>query len=229
MTLLDVTLRILVAFFVLIILTRIMGRKEIGQLTFFNFVSAIAVGTIGASIVVDSSLSIRNGVYILAGWTLLTLIFGYIDIKSRKARILLDGNPIIVIKDGKVMDNEMRKARLDLDLLKAMLRKKNAFSIAEVDYAILETDGKLSVLKKEEEQPLTKKNNLNSISTKIFPATTQLISDGSIIKSNVEKLNLSEEWVHHQLHQAGLNSLSEVFYAEIQKDGTLYVDQVNDS
>ncbi|MCD5324375.1 DUF421 domain-containing protein [Pontibacillus sp. HN14] len=226
----ELTLRLLIAFFVLILLTRIMGRKEIGQMTFFNFVSAISLGTIGASLAIDKTFSIAYGLYALVVWAILTIVMGYLDIKSKKLRLVLDGDPIILIKDGKVMDEEMRKARIDLDVLKAMLRKKNAFSISEVDYAILETDGKISVSKKEANQPLTKKGLASgAITSPVFPTTTEIISDGKVLHKNLDKLHVTDSWLEQQLQQAGVNKLSDVFYAEVQKDGTLYIDQVKDS
>ena len=104
----QVLIRIFVAFVTLFTLTRIMGRKEISQMTFFNFASAIAVGSIAANLSVNSNLSIRNGVIALVGWTAFTLTIAYIDIKFKKARKITTGEPIIVIKEGKVMENSLR-------------------------------------------------------------------------------------------------------------------------
>jgi uncharacterized membrane protein YcaP (DUF421 family) len=143
MTFTELSLRILVIFFVLLVLTRIVGRKEISQLTFFNFVSAIAIGTIAGTIVLNQNISIREGVIALSGWAAITFIMGFIDIKSKSARKLIEGQPVIVIKNGQVMEDSLRKVRLDINALNTMLRQKNAFSIADVEYAIFETNGKL--------------------------------------------------------------------------------------
>jgi uncharacterized membrane protein YcaP (DUF421 family) len=225
----DISLRLISSFIVLLLLTRIMGRKEIGQLTFFNFVSAIAIGSIASSLAVIENLSIANGIYALTGWALLTIIVGFIDIKSKKTRLIVEGQPVIVIKEGKVMENELRKLRLDMNALNALLRKKNVFSIEEVDYAILETDGKLSVMKIDDKQPLTKKDmNVRKVKTNLYPIPTEIISDGKFNEKNLSKLKIDESWVLKQLHEANIQSVSEVFYAEIQKDGTLYIDKRND-
>lgn len=225
----EASIRILSTFFILLILTRIMGRKEISQLTFFNFVSAISVGTIAGTLAVSKNLSVWVGIYALVGWTVLTLIMGFIDIKSKPARSLIKGQPIIVMKQGKIMENELRKARLDIDALNLMLRKKNVFSFSDVDYAIFETDGTLSIMKKESQQTVTKSDmGQLKIKTDIFPITTEVISDGTMNKTNLSKLNLDENWLEHQLQQAGIDSITDIFYAEIQKDGTLYVDKRND-
>ncbi|MEH7178158.1 DUF421 domain-containing protein [Neobacillus vireti] len=217
-------LRITLGFFVLFLLTRIMGRKEISQMTFFNFVSAIAIGEIAASLVVDHQLSIRNGLIALAGWSIYTLIMSYIDIKSVHARKLLTGEPVILIKEGKIMEQALRSCRLDLDSLRAILRQKNVFSMAEVEYAIFETDGKLSVMKKESGQPVTKEDMNISIRKKVFPIATGVVLDGKITSESLEKLNLNTDWLQQNLQKAGVTSVSEVFYAEIQPDGTLFID-----
>ena len=217
-------LRITLGFFVLFLLTRIMGRKEISQMTFFNFVSAIAIGEIAASLVVDHQLSIRNGLIALAGWSIYTLLMSYIDIKSVNARKFLVGEPLILIKKGKIMEQALRKSRLDLDSLRAILRQKNVFSMADVEYAIFETDGKLSVMKKESGEPLTKGDmNVNN-KKKEFPLPTGIVMDGNINTENLTKLHLSTDWLQQELLTAGVNSVSDVFYAEIQPDGTLFID-----
>ncbi|WP_018930894.1 YetF domain-containing protein [Gracilibacillus lacisalsi] len=221
----ELTLRIVSSFLVLLLLTRIMGRKELRQLTFFNFVSGIAVGSIAASLVVNQNLDIWAGIYALSGWAILTIIMGLIDIKSKTARTVIQGQPVILIKQGKIMEDEMRKARLDIDALNGLLRKKNIFSITDVQYAIFETDGTLSVMKKEEKQTLTKgDSNIQVVNTEPFPIATEVITDGKINKENLSKLNLDENWLEKQLKQASVNDISDIFFAEIQKDGTLYID-----
>lgn len=124
MALSELLIRLSLAFASLFILTRIMGRKEISQMTFFNFVSAISVGTISATLAINANLSIRNGIIALVGWTAFTLAMGYIDIKFKKARKITTGEPIIVIKEGKVMEDALRSVRLDMDSLKTLLREK---------------------------------------------------------------------------------------------------------
>ncbi|WP_226666363.1 DUF421 domain-containing protein [Metabacillus litoralis] len=230
MTTLELGVRVLIAFLTILIVTRIVGRKDISQMTFFNFVSAIALGSLAANLAVSSSLSIQNGILAIIGWGLVTIALGFLDIKSKKARLLLEGEPIIVIKDGQIMENKLRKLRMDTDELQSLLRKKNVFSLKEVDYAIMEFDGKLSVMKKEANQNITKGDfNFKSISQQMYPMSTTIISDGKIINENLSKLNLNEVWLNSQLQSLGITSLSDVFIAELQKDGSIYIDKVNDT
>ncbi|WP_188205934.1 DUF421 domain-containing protein [Alkalibacillus aidingensis] len=228
MELTELIIRITVAFVILFILARIMGRKEISQMTFFNFVSAISIGSITASLAVDSSLSIRNGIIALMGWTIFTLLMGYIDIKSKKARKITTGEPIIVIKDGKIMENSLQSTRLDIDSLTTLLRQKGVFSIKDVDYAVFETSGQLSVLKKDLRQSVTKEDLNIAIKEKVYPAATEVITDGLINKNNLKRLNLDHKWLLKQLENKGIQTIDQVFYGEIQQDGSLYIDKKDD-
>jgi uncharacterized membrane protein YcaP (DUF421 family) len=226
----ELSLRVLVTFFVLLILTRIMGRKEIAQLTFFNFVSAISIGTIAGALVSNENFSIREGTFALAGWAAITVIMGVLDIKSKKARLLVEGQPVIVIKNGQIMEDAMRKVRLDINSLNTMLRQNKVFSVTDVEYAIFETNGKLSVMKKEIKQTLTKQDmNIQKVNPDVFPISTEVISDGKVNMNNLSKLNLAEDWLEEQVKLAGAKSISDVFYAEVQKDGTLYIDKRGDN
>ena len=225
----ELIFRLVIAFITLITLTRLMGRKEISQMTFFNFVSGISIGTIGASLAIDSTLSVTNGLIALLVWSIFTVMTGFLDIKSQKFRSVVEGQPKILIQKGKIMEQELRKVRLDIDALNLLLRKKDVFSVSDVDYAIFETDGSLSVMKKEGKQSLTKSDmNIKQMKPPIFPISTAVVSDGKIKKDNLEKLNIDNQWLEQQLNLAGIQSVSDVFYAEVQKDGTLYIDNRND-
>ncbi|MBS4171841.1 DUF421 domain-containing protein [Bacillus sp. FJAT-49736] len=221
-------LRLAIAFITLLILTRIMGRKEISQITFFNFVSAISIGTIGASLAMSPSTSIRNGLIALIGWSLFTIALDYLDIKSKKVHYAVQGEPIILIRKGEILEDTLSRARLDVNTLNSLLRKKNVFSVADVDYAIFETDGSISVIKKQEKQSVTKSDMHITQNMDIYPIATGVVSEGKIINGNLSKLNLDEQWLEEKLKDAGIPSISDVFYAEVQKDGSLYIDKKND-
>ncbi|MEM1505890.1 DUF421 domain-containing protein [Domibacillus sp. 8LH] len=230
MSVTETIIRTLVAFLTLSILMRVMERKELSEITFFNFASAVAMGSVAGNLAFNKNLTILNGVISLIGWSVLTLLLGWIVIKSKKARKLMNGEPLILIKNGKIMEKPLRKVSLDIDALHALLRQKNIFSITEVEYAIFETTGELSVMKKDSKQPVTKGDmNLINPQKKLLPTITEVVSDGVVNTTNLEKLNLNKEWLHKQLTQAGIASLSDVLYAEVQPDQTLYIDRKNDT
>ncbi|KAB8138140.1 DUF421 domain-containing protein [Gracilibacillus oryzae] len=224
----ELLLRVVIAFVVLFTLARIMGRKEISQMTFFNFVSAIAIGSLAATFVLNQNISILNGVLALIGWAIFTLAMGVIDIKSKNGRKITTGEPVILIKEGEIMENSLRKTRLDMDSLNALLREKDVFSLKDVDYAVFETSGKLSVLKKMDQQHATKGDLQIQTTPSVYPTATQVVSDGNVILNNLKRLNLDDNWLNQQLENNGINNINEVFYAEVQQDGSLFIDQKDD-
>jgi len=136
--LLGIIFRTSITFLILLIMTRLLGKKQLSHLTFFNYVTGITIGSIAAEIVSKPDMPLVSGLTSLIWWTFLTLLVGYIGIKSAKARIAIDGEPTIVIRDGFIIDSALAKTRLNLDDLSMMLRERDAFSIKEVEYAILE-------------------------------------------------------------------------------------------
>lgn len=231
MELTELILRLILSFFTLFILARIMGRKEISQLTFFNFVSAISIGSIAANLAINANMSIRNGIIALIAWTIFTLLLAFIDIKFKKARKATTGEPIIVIKEGKIMEDALRKTQLDLDSLRLLLRQKGVFSISEVNYAVFETNGSVTVLKSYSKQPVIKED-LNVVKQNNSETTliaTEVITDGKINKKNLSRLNLDEEWLIYNLNKEGISNINEVFYAEVLPNGSLYIDSKDDN
>jgi len=156
-------------------------------------------------------------------WVILSEIIGYIALKSYKLRNILDGEPSIVIKRGKINKKTMKSLRINIDDLSMLLRQKDVFAISEVDYAILEPDGKLSILKKPDKQTPTKKDfNIASATPLYIP--TELIVGGKIIESNLIELNLSKKWLFEQLKKQNISSVCDVFYAEVDSSGSLFID-----
>lgn len=197
-------------------------------MTFFNWASAIGIGSIAGNLAVNESTRIKDGVISLIVWTFFTIAMDMIDLKSKQGRTVTTGEPLIVIKAGKIMEGALKISRVDLDELQALLRQKDIFSLTDVDYAILETNGDLSVLKKESKQPVTK-NDLNIMSPKmdLFPLPTEVISDGKINPGNLSKLHLDQNWLDRELQKARIHSAEDVFFAQVQRDGTLYIDRRN--
>jgi uncharacterized membrane protein YcaP (DUF421 family) len=223
---LEVSFRIICSFFVLLVLTRIMGKTEIGKLNVFTFITAITIGNITASVTTENSLEIDKGIFGIFGWAVLTILMGYISIKSKTARRLITGEPTIVIRQGKIMEEALKKARLDFDTLQGMLRQQSVFSLKDVEYAIFEVNGSLSVMKNQD-----KKTSSGTVykKTLIFPTSTGVISKGEINEDSLSKMNLDAKWLKEQLKKAGVNSVSDVFYAEVQTDGSLYIDYKADN
>ena len=222
----EMLLRASTSFLVLLLLTRFLGRKQLSQLTFFNYITGITIGSIAANISSEPNTPFFNGLISLTWWCLLTFLLGYFGMKSSAFRTLIDGQPEIVIKKGKILENTLKRKHLNMDDLSMLLRQKNIFSMNEVETAVFEADGKLSVYVKPENHPVTKKDQ-KIITAKPKYIPTELVVDGKVIHKNLLEVGLTKEWLNHQLNRCAL-TLNEVFYVELQDDGTLYIDQRKD-
>jgi uncharacterized membrane protein YcaP (DUF421 family) len=215
--------RTLIGFAVLLLLTRILGKKQLSQMTFFTYITGIALGNIAGDMVVHRDIKISDAVIALTLWAFLTFSIEYISLKSAKARVLLDGEPTIIIKKGKINKKAMHSNKVNMDDLSMLLRTKDVFSITEVDYAILEPNGQFSVLKKVEHEGVTKKEANLPLKTRQY-LPSELIVDGQIVERNLKEFSLSKEWLSSQLQTQGVTKVEDVLYAELQTDGSLYLD-----
>ena len=223
---LVVIIRGLIAFFTLLIFTRLLGKQELSQLTFFDYINGITIGSIAASLTTDLNNRAFTVWMGLATWTGAVFLLHIITLKSRYVAKYLDGEPTIVIMNGKLMKAAMRKMRYRTSELMAQLRTKNIFDISQVEFAILETSGLLSVLKKSSYEPVTREDLY--IPTKYIGLSVELISDGKIIDQNLKQIKLDRYWLEDQLKSREIHDPSEVFLAVIDTQGNLYIDKYND-
>lgn len=221
----DVIIKTTVAFSILLFFTRILGKKQISQLTFSHYITGITIGAIAGNIV---SIPGKNPIPLLAGlswWCFLTWLIEFINLKTTRIRIFLYGEPAVIIKNGKFNKSVMSSSRLNIHDLIMMLRQRDIFSITEVEYAILESNGRLSVLKKTPEQYIKKKDlNMKFEENPLF-LPREVIVDGCIVKKNLENLNLTEESLIKKLKEYNIHKVSEVFYCEILWDGSLHIER----
>jgi uncharacterized membrane protein YcaP (DUF421 family) len=131
--------RVALTFVILLALTRILGKKQISQLTFFDYIVGIVIGDMASTIAIDTTIKFSYGLIGLVGYTILSVIIAFGAIKSFKFRELVESSPSILIKDGKVMEKTLLKHRLTFDDLLNGLREKDAFNLSEIELAMLET------------------------------------------------------------------------------------------
>jgi len=219
--------RAVFAFVVLLILVRITGKQHYSQLTFFDFVAGISIGGMGALMAAGLNINIWGVFAALLTFVILLILNGYISLESRPLRKLLRGEPVVVVHNGKILEGNMALMRYSIDDLTTQMREKGFFNITDVEYAILETDGQLSVLAKSQNRPVTPKD-LN-MSTTYEGISSELIVDGKIIEQNLAQNKLSEKWLEDQLKLQGIYSIGEVTYASLGTDGKLYIDKRQDT
>lgn len=222
---LQVVVQTVITFFVLLTLTRFLGKKQLSHLTFFNYVTGITIGSIAANMVILKTIVFIKFLISLIVWCALTTLISYIALKSGKARTLLDGQPTIVIKKGKIDRKALANTKINLDDLTMMIRQYQVFSITEIDYAILEPNGMLSILRKPEFQS-TQKTDLS-----IYPSAPafipiEIITDGKLLPRNLLEVGKTREWLDNELKKANVKTIQEVLYAEIQPDGNIFIQKI---
>jgi len=208
-------------FTALFILTKVLGKTQISQITAFDFISALVLGEFVGNALFDNKAGIPEIAFVIFVWGALMFLIEFITQKYKRSRYLLEGSPSFMIYKGKIIRDEMKKNRMDINQLQHLLRAKDVFSISEVEYAVLETDGTVSVLKKSLHQTPTRKDMKLADQGVELPAT--LINDGELIYDNIKEKNLDEEWVIKQLNEQGYAGPEEVFYAEYTKGKDLFV------
>ncbi|AIQ68766.1 DUF421 domain-containing protein [Paenibacillus graminis] len=223
---LEVIWRTVFAVVVLFFLTKLLGKRQVSQLSFFEYITGITVGSLAAYISLDTDKTWHLGVIALIVWIAFSLGIEYLQVKSKKARDFIDFKSTVLIKDGKILEDNMKKERLTTDELLAELRKKDVFKVADVEFAIMETDGAINVLLTRENQPLTPKH----LGVKVAPeqATQAVIMDGKILDEPLDTLGLTRGWLQGKLEELNLTA-ENVFIGQVDSYGELTVDLYADS
>jgi uncharacterized membrane protein YcaP (DUF421 family) len=224
---LVVVVRSVIGFFTLLILARVLGKQQISQLTFFDYVLGITIGSIAATLSVDLSSRAWPHWVGLMVWAVIVWGLQWFTLKFRSAGKYIVGEPTVVIMNGQIMEDAMRSIRYTLADLLEQLRDKGVFDLKQVGFAVVETDGKISVLLKPQFLPATPQD-LN-LPTKDMGLSTELIYDGLIIDENLKQANVDRLWLEKELKNKGIHQISEVFLANLDSSGNLYLDTYKDN
>lgn len=221
-----ILLRSTFLFFLTLIMVRVLGKRQPSRMNPFSFVYYMVIAIIAALI---STNLIRNMVWgsiSLAVWILLPIALDYLALKSKWIHDLVNGKPTILIKDGKVMEENLIQVRYTGEELLRELRSKNAFNLADVEFAVMETTGDINVLMKTDKKPVTPYDLGRKVSPQPEPQT--VILDGNILNEPLSNLGLNQEWLKVQLENMGITP-DNVFIGQVDGSGDLYVDLFNDS
>ena len=221
---LNISMRSTLIVVVLLILTRLLGKKQMSQLTYFNYITGVTMGSVAGDFISEVNMPVVDALASLIAICILTELNSFIALKSTSYRKVMDGDDIILIKKGKIIKPALKSCRMSVNILLMLLRQSNTFSVEEVEYAILETNGSLSVMKRQQAQPIIE-SDLDIKAEKIKNLPREAISDGKIMKANLKELNKDEEWLKNELRKNNIESVKDVFYAEVRSDGTLYISE----
>lgn len=219
----SVLYRTLFMYFFVLVTLRLMGKREIGKLSIFDLVVSIMMAEIAVFVIEDPKISLIRGIVPIIALMLTQIMLSYITLKSKKVRELVEGEPSVLIADGKIRDEEMKKQRYTIDDLLTQLREKNINNIADVEFAVLETSGKLSVFSKPKRLPVTKEDmKINGQEYHGLPLP--VVADGRIMSKNIQKINKDQKWLEEELAKHGYKDIRKVYFASIDHKGEFYID-----
>ncbi|MEH7380594.1 DUF421 domain-containing protein [Bacillus sp. JJ1533] len=207
----------------LLIITKILGKTQITQITAFDFISALVLGELVGNATFDQNVGILQILFAILVLGILIYVIEIITQKVRKTRPFLEGKPSIIIHKGKIIREHLKKNKLDINQLQHLLRSKGVFSIREAEYAILETDGSISVLKKSPYEPPTRQDYKMADQKVRLPIT--LVSDGVLIEENLKESGFSESWLQSELKSQGVATYKDLLFAEWREEEGLYVQE----
>ena len=217
----KIVLSSLLSYAALFLCAKVIGRKQIAQLNFLDYITGITIGSIAAELATDLENMWKPlaamGVYVLLTW-LLSLI----GKRAARSRKFLDGTPTIIMQNGKLYRSNMKKAKLDLSEFMVMCREQGYFSLADIHTAVFEYNSKLTIL------PVSKKRLATPEDMKLSPQqetlSTEVIMDGRILEENLRRMGLNAAWLDKQLRTQGVHDAKAVFLGlyDAQNKLTLY-------
>jgi len=212
--------RTLVLYGIVMIVMRLMGKRQIGQLQPFELAIAIMISELAAVPMQDTGIPLVNGIIPIITLLFAQLLISLISLKSVKARAIICGRPRILIEKGKIIESSLIKELYTINDLLEQLRIDNVPNIADVEYAILETNGQLSVIPKAKKRPITPSDMQISINNDGLPL--DIIIDGKIIESNMQEAKVNYQWLMNELKILGIDNLKDVLLASIDVNKKLF-------
>ena len=222
----EILLRSGALFLLTLFLIRVMGKRQPARMNPFNFVHYMVIAIIAALISVGVIENLVLGIIALGMWVLLLIAVDYLALKSKWVHDLVNGKSTILIKDGKVMEENLIQVRYTGEELLRELRSKNAFNLADVEFAVMETTGDINVLLKSERKPVSSYDLGRRVSPQPEPQT--VILDGNILNEPLSNLGLNRDWLKVRLENLGI-SQDNVFIGQVDGAGELYVDLFDDA
>lgn len=221
--LLTIFLRTVFFFIFLLIALRIMGKREISHLSPFDFVVSIMIAESAVLAIENPEKPLLAGIIPVVTLVIGQILLAVLTMKNQKLRRLASGSPSIVISNGKIDQKELKRLRYNIDDLLAQLRQVNIINIHEVEFAILETSGKLSIIPKSQFRALRPKDLGIETQYEGLPAT--LIKDGKLDIHLLKRQNLDMAWLTNELGKQGVKDYHQIFLATLDTQGNLYVEK----
>ncbi|WP_169087949.1 DUF421 domain-containing protein [Paenibacillus sp. PL91] len=216
----EIILRTLAAIVILFALTKVLGKRQISQLSLFEYITGISIGNIAAYVSLDLDNLWYLGMVSLLVWVSVSVAMEFLTMKSKKARDFIDGKGTVLIKDGQLLKKNLHKERLTLDEMLEQLRKKDVYRVADVEFAVMESSGEVNVMLKKEYQPITP-DVLGWNVANEWEAQTVLM-DGDIQDEVLERVGHDRQWLLHELKKRDMKE-ADVFLAQLDSNDELHI------
>ncbi|MGE5417960.1 MAG: YetF domain-containing protein [Acidobacteriota bacterium] len=215
-----VVLRTLILFASVVLFLRMMGKRQIGQLQPYELVIVIMISELAAIPMESTNIPLLRGIIPIFVLFVAQVALAYVSLKSERARGIICGRPSILIENSKIVESELERQRYNINDLIEQLRLKNVPNIGDVEFAILETSGQVSVIPKSQKRPVEPEDL--SIPTQYEGLPTTLVIDGHVIHQNLKRNELGVDWLRGELRKFGINDLRDVLFASLDTQGRIY-------
>ena len=218
MEILKVCLTSLFSAAALFLIAKILGHKQMSQLDFFDYITGITIGSIAAEMATELEKPL-NPLIAMAVYGAITVILTLCTNKAPRLRKYINGTPTIIMHNGKIYKDNMKKAKMDLTEFMVMCRQEGYFDLNEIETAVFEYNGWLSVLPKGSKRPLTPEDM--AVEVKQAHISTEVIMDGQVLEGNLKRMGLDLVWLDKQLKEQGYKSAKEIFLGVVDDENTL--------
>ena len=222
---LNICFRTILVLIILFFITKMMGKKQISELNFFDYVVGITIGSIAADISLDIEKDMIAGIAALFIYGFISYIISFVSIKSICARRFFIGVPTVLVEKGKIIESGLKKSKIDVNDLLMVARENGYFNLDEIDYALMEVNGNISFLPKEKEKPVTKRDMKIKCSNEGL--TVNAIIDSKYMVNNMKAINKDKEWLDHELKVNGYDNYDNILLATIDNNYKVTIYEKN--
>ena len=221
----NICFRTILVLIILFFITKMMGKKQISELNFFDYVVGITIGSIAADISLDIEKDMIAGIAALFIYGFISYIISFVSIKSILARRFFIGVPTVLVEKGKIIESGLKKSKIDVNDLLMEARENGYFNLDEIDYALMEVNGNISFLPKEKEKPVTKRDMKIKCSNEGL--TVNAIIDSKYMVNNMKAINKDKEWLDHELKVNGYDNYDNILLATIDNNYKVTIYEKN--
>lgn len=222
---LNICFRTILILIILFFITKMMGKKQISELNFFDYVVGITIGSIAADISLDIEKNMIAGIAALFIYGFISYIISFVSIKSILARRFFIGVPTVLVEKGKIIESGLKKSKIDVNDLLMVARENGYFNLDEIDYALMEVNGNISFLPKEKDKPVTKRDMKIKCSNEGL--TVNAIIDSKYMVNNMKAINKDKEWLDHELKVNGYDNYDNILLATIDNNYKVTIYEKN--